>query len=315
MTDRKLKTALQTMGHTRALKNGAVRPQTFDFEFEEVPAIIQAFRRMVRGLEFDISEMAITTYITARAYGKRITALPLPVMRAYHHGAMKVNSTLGITDPKQLEGRRVGVNRGYTVTAGVWARAVLQHEYGVDLSKITWVLSGDEHVAEFQAPGNVVPVEAGRKLEDMLIAGELAAASGIEIDQPNVKPLLPNAAELGFTALRERGYYPINHLVVVKDELLEAQPGLATDIFNAFVAAKQPYLEELKTGQFSAPGKNDDTYRRVMQITGKDPLPYGVEPNRKMIEAVIRYATEQGILKQPFTVDELFAAETLKLEG
>ena len=154
----KLKTALVTRGHTRALKDGTVVPRTFEFEFEEVPVIVQAFRRMVRGLDFDISEMAMTTYICAVAHGKRFTALPIFPMRAFHHGAIVHNTKSGILCPKDLEGKKVGVNRGYTVTTGVWARAILQHQYGVDLARITWVLSGDEHVAEWRPPANVVPI-------------------------------------------------------------------------------------------------------------------------------------------------------------
>ena len=136
-----LKAAFVTRGHTRALKDGTVKPRTFDFDVEEVPVIINAFRRMVRGLEFDISEMAMTTYICARAHGKAFTALPIFPMRAFHHGAIVYNTKAGITGPKDLEGRKVGVNRGYTVTTGLWARSILQHQYGVDLGRITWVLS------------------------------------------------------------------------------------------------------------------------------------------------------------------------------
>src|SRR6187549_1857672 len=107
----RLKTALVTRGHTQALKDGTVKPRSFEFEFEEVPTIVQAFRRMVRGLEFDISEMALTTYICARAYGKRFTALPIFPMRAFQHGAVVCHTQSGIRHPKDLEGRRVGVNR------------------------------------------------------------------------------------------------------------------------------------------------------------------------------------------------------------
>jgi 4,5-dihydroxyphthalate decarboxylase len=164
MTEQKLKTALQTLGHTQALKDGSVRLPGFEFEFEEVPAIIQAFRRMVRGLEFDVSEMAMTTYLCARSHHKAFTALPIFPVRGFHHGAILYNTRLGIRDPKDLEGRKVGVNRGYTVTTGVWVRSILQHEYGVDLRKITWVLSGDEHVAEFQAPPNVKKARRSRSV-------------------------------------------------------------------------------------------------------------------------------------------------------
>jgi hypothetical protein len=215
MSKPKLKTALVNYGHTKALKDGSITPSTFDFEFEEVPAIIQAFRRMVRGLEFDISEMAITTYVCARAHGKRFTAVPVFIMRAFHHGAILYNKKSGIRGPKDLAGRRVGVNRGYTVTTGLWARSILQHEYGVDLSRVTWVLSGDEHVAEYKPPSNVVSLEKGKKLEDMLAAGEIDAAIGVQVDSPDVTTLIPNPQQAGLESLRARGLYPINHTVVV----------------------------------------------------------------------------------------------------
>lgn len=315
MADRKLKTAIQTQGHTRALKDGSVKPKSFDFAFEEVPAIIQAFRRMVRGLEFDVSEMAITTYICAKEHGKQFTALPIFLVRAFHHGAIVVNTKLGIRSPKDLEGKKIGVNRGYTVTTGVWARGILQHECGVDLDKVTWVLSGDEHVAEYRPPANVVPIAAGKKLEDMVIAGEIAGAIGVEINHPDVKRLIPDAAEAGFAALRRDGHYPINHTLVVKDELLRAQPGLARDIFDAFNEAKNRYIERLKSNAIAEPSKNDQLYKRVMDITGKDPLAYGVEASRRMIEAVIQYAEEQRILTRHFTVDELFPVKAQGLAG
>jgi len=307
------KTALVTYGHTQPLKDGSIVPRTFTFAFEDVPAIIKAFRRMVRGLEFDISEMAITTYICARAYGKRFTAIPVFPMRAFHHGAILYNTKSNIKSPKDLEGRKVGVNRGYTVTTGLWARSILQHEYGVDLKTITWVLSGDEHVAEYQPPSNVVPIEPGRTLEDMLLTGELAAANGVLVESPDIKPLIPNAKEAGLQRLREGGLYPINHTVVVKDDLLAAHPDLAADIFDAFVRAKRVYIDQLKRG-ISDPTPTDQTFARVMEITG-DPLPYGVAPNRRELEAIVQYSVEQGILQKPCKVDELFATGTLDLVG
>src|SRR5579859_1993188 len=300
-----VKTALQTLGHTEDLKSGIVKPEGFQFAFEEVPKIIQAFRRMVRGQEFDVSEMAITTYLCAKAHGKPFTALPIFLVRAFHHGAILCNTTLGIDTPKDLEGRRVGISRGYTVTTGVWARSVLQHEHGVDLSKITWVLSGDEHVQEFRPPANVVSAPAGRALEEMLAAGEIAAAIGISLDHPDVRPLIPDAEAVGLAALRRDGYYPINHTLVVKDSLLAAKPELAADLFAAFAEAKQRYLTRMRDGLIAEPTKTDRLYRKVMDIAG-DPLPYGVEPNRPMIEAVIRHAREQNILLRPLVVEELF---------
>src|SRR5436190_13180410 len=196
MPQLKLKAVNRTQGNNRARKDGTVKPKTFAFDFEEIDPLIAAFRRMVRGLEFDICEMAITTYICAKAHGKRMTAVPVFLVRAFHHGAILVNSKAGIRTPKDLEAHRVGVNRGYTVTTGVWARSILQQEHGVDLSKITWVLSGDEHVAEYRPPANVAPIEKGKHMADILASGELAAAIGVDLNAPDVKPLIPNALEV-----------------------------------------------------------------------------------------------------------------------
>ncbi|HKA71546.1 MAG TPA: ABC transporter substrate-binding protein [Xanthobacteraceae bacterium] len=314
MAELKLKTVTRTQGNNAALKDGSVTPKTFAFAFEEVDPLIAAFRRMVRGNEFDICEMAITTYICARAHGKRFTALPIFLVRAFHHGATLHNTRAGLTRPKDLEGRKVGVNRGYTVTTGVWARGVLQDEHGVDLSRITWVLSGDEHVAEYRPPANVVPIEKDRKMGDMLASGELAAAIGVEAESPDVKPLIPNALEAGLAALRMRGHYPINHLIVVRDELLAAHPDLAADVFNAFAEAKRRYVERLKAGRIDKPTAVDDVHRRVMDIAG-DPLPYGIAPNRRVLDELIGHALTQKIIAQPVSVDELFWPSTRGLVG
>jgi 4,5-dihydroxyphthalate decarboxylase len=310
----KLKTVTRTQGNNQALKDGSVRPDTFEFDFVEVDPLIAAFRRMVRALEFDICEMAITTYVCARAHGKRMIAVPVFLVRAFHHGAILVNTKAGIAKPKDLEGKKVGVNRGYTVTTGVWARGILQAEHGVDLSKITWVLSGDEHVAEYRPPANVIPIEAGKNMADMLASGELAAAIGVEATSPDVKPLIPNALEAGLSALRRNGHYPINHLVVIKDELIAQHPDLAADVFNTFAESKRRYVERLTAGQIAKPTDVDDVHRRVMEITG-DPLPYGIAPNRKVIEELIGHALTQGIITKPVSVDELFAPSTLGLVG
>ena len=314
-SERTLKTVSRSQGNNIALKDGTVVPRTFRMEFEEVPVLVDAFRRMVRGMEYDICEMALTTYLCAREHGKRFTALPIFLVRAFHHGAILYNTKSGIKSPKDLEGRRVGVNRGYTVTTGLWARSILQHEFGVDLDKVTWVLSGDEHVAEFRPPLNVVPIGDGNKMQDMLASGELAAAIGVEIDHPDVRPLISDAREAGFEALRERGHYPINHLIVVRDELLLAQPDLAADIFDAFARAKTIYLEKLQKDGFEKPSAVDTMYRRVMEITGRDPLPYGLAPNRAMLEEAARSALEQRILSQPVTVEAMFPSFTHHLLG
>src|SRR5205085_9561989 len=203
----------------------------------------------------------------AKEHGKPMTAIPIFLVRAFHQGAILANKKV-VRSPKDLEGKKVGVNRGYTVTTGVWARSVLQDEHAVDLSKITWVLSGDEHVAEYKPPANVVPIEPGQKMPDMLASGELAAAIGVDVDHPDVKPLIPDAKDAGFEALRQRGHYPINHTVVVKDELLNAHPDLAVDTFNAFAQAKRLYVERLKSGKVEKPTAVDEVDRRVMEVNG-----------------------------------------------
>jgi 4,5-dihydroxyphthalate decarboxylase len=311
----KLKTVSRTQGNNAALKDGTVRTPGLDLEFEEVDPLIRAFRLMVRELAYDVSEMAITTYLCAKDHGKRFTALPVFLVRGFHHGAIVYNTKAGIREPKDLEGRSVGVNRGYTVTTGVWARGVLAEEHGVDLDRVTWVLSGDEHVSEYRPPSNVVPVEVGEDIADLVATGELAAAIGVEVDHPDVAPLIPNAAEAGYDALRSRGHYPINHLVVVRDEVLEARPEVAAEIFAAFAEAKRLYVERLRAGAIDAPTPIDRMHQRVLEITGSDPLPYGVAPNSAMLDELIGHAMSQHILTRRPALEQLFASGTLDLVG
>jgi 4,5-dihydroxyphthalate decarboxylase len=301
-----LTTLTRTQGANQALKDGTVTPAGFSLRFVEIPVLVKGFRRMVRTLEFDVSEMALTTYLTAREHGVAFTALPIFLVRGFHHGAIRYNTRSSIREPKDLEGRRVGVNRGYTVTTGVWARGILASEHGVDISRVTWVLSGDEHVASYVPPANVVPASPGADLGDMLIRGELDAVIGVDVDHPDVAPLIPEPEEAAITALRKHSFYPINHLVVVKDEVLHRHPEVASAVFNAFAEAKQRYVARLTDGDVST--DTDRMYARVLQITGTDPLPYGVEPNRAMLEQLIEFALAQRILARPVDIDEVFAA-------
>jgi len=298
----------RTQGATEALKKGIVAPDGYSLAFEEVPVLIGAFRRMVRELAYDVTEMAFTTYLVAKAHGKPFTALPVFLVRGFHHGAIQRGAATGIT-PADLAGQRVGVNRGYTVTTGVWARGILADEYGVDLSRVTWVLSGDEHVAEYVPPPNVVSAPAGKDVPAMVAAGELAAGIGIP-PGPALTPLIPNAEEAGYLALRERGCYPINHLVVVRDELLARHPDLAASVFQAYAEAKRRYVTALADGAITEPGPTDRMYKRVAEVTGQDPMPYGIAPNQAMIDQLIRYAVDQGILGEPVAAKEIFAAGT-----
>ncbi len=310
----KLKVVTRTQGNNAAFKNGTVKPKTFEPEIIEVDPLIAAFRRQVRQSEFDICEMAITTYLCAREHGKPMTAIAVPLVRQFHHGAILVNAKAGIKSPRDLEGKRVGVNRGYTVTTGVWARSVLADEHGVDLKKITWVLSGDEHVAEYKPPANVVPIGQGKQMQDMLVSGELVGAIGVEIEHPDIVPLIPNALEAGLAAYKARGHYPINHLVVIRDDLLAKHPGLAADAFEAFAESKRRYVADLKAGKIVKPTAFDKMHLRVVEAGG-DPLPYGIAPNRKVIEELMRHAISQGIITRSVPLESLFAAGTHDLVG
>ncbi|MER6975557.1 ABC transporter substrate-binding protein [Streptomyces carpinensis] len=309
-----LLTVTRTQDNNRALKDGEVVPAGYPLTFEEVPVLVDGFRRMVRELAYDVCEMALTTYLTAREHGVRFTALPVFLVRGFHHGAILVRKGSGITEPGDLAGKRVGVNRGYTVTTGVWARAIMALEHGLDLDSVTWVLSGDEHVESYRPPANVVPAEPGKKLADMLLAGELDAVVNAKVDHPDVVSLIANPEEAAFAALRDRGLYPINHLVVVKDEALEAHPDVAKAVFDAFAESKRRYVERLRAGFVET--ADDRMYARVMAETGlTDPLPYGIEPNRAVLELLVEQAAAQHILTKPVDVESIFAPATRDLVG
>jgi 4,5-dihydroxyphthalate decarboxylase len=308
-----LNTAIATYPHTKALKDGTVTAPGLQFDHLEISPIIVAFRRMCRGLEFDVCEMAITTYLTARAYHKAFTALPVFVLRQFHHAPLVYNVKSGVTSPKDLEGKKVGV-RAYTVTTGVWARGILATEYGVDLSKVTWVLNDEEHVEEYHQkyPTNVI-YQAGANLGAMVANGELAAAIGVgRVDSPDVKPLIPNAREAEASWYRKTGIYPINHTVVVKDALLQADPTLAPRLFNAFKEAKAAFLLRLSVGAELSAEEQALAQRR--SLVGDDPLPYGLARNLPALEAVIRFAHDQQILPRLVSPEEMFPSNTLDLE-
>lgn len=300
-----LKIAIGSYGHTAAIKDGSLHPDDVRFDFVEVSPIINAFRRMVRTLEFDVCEMAITTYLAAKEYNKPFTAIPVFLVRAFHHNPITYNTTSGVKSPRDLEGKKVGV-RAYTVTTGVWARGILASEYGVDLDKVQWVIFDEEHVAEFKLPPNVEVAPQGSNMGKMLASGELAAGIGAgPVDSPDVKPLIPDAQNAANEWFKKTGIYPINHLVVVKDELLRANPGLADELYRTFVQAKQAYLKKLEAGEGLS--DEDQALARRRGLVGADPIPYGVDANRKALEAIIQFAVDQHILSKKITPEEMFA--------
>ena len=306
-----LKIAIGDYGLTRPLKDRSIEFQEIKPAFIEVAPIRAAMRRMVRSLEFDICEMAFTTYLCAKDQGKPITAIPVFLTRNFHHWAMLHNVKAGIRNPKDLEGRKVAVNRGYTVTTGLWARGILEHEYGVDLNNINWLPTDDEHVAEYKAPANVDYSYRGMSAGDLLLSGDVDAAVGdVRADSPDIRPIIGDAAEAGFAYFRKTGVYPINHGLVVKNSLLQSDPELAQKIFTSFRAAKKIYLAHLAAGQNAS--RADESAIALSRVVG-DPFPYGVEANRKAIETMVQFALEQKIISQRFSPEELFAPNTLNL--
>ncbi len=295
-----LKAAMASYGHTNAIKSGAIQPRGVKLEQVEVTPIVNAFRRMCRQLEFDICEMAITTYLCAKANKLPFTAIPVFLVRQFHNGAVQINTAAGVSSPKDLEGRKAGI-RAWTVTTGVWAKDILQNEYGLDLKKVDWLVADEEHVQQYKPPSYVTP-QVGANLPEMLGKGELAAAIGVpRVESPDVKPLVDNVGAATSEWFKKTGVYPINHTLVIKDELLNANPSLARDVYDAFKAARDEYVSKLD----QSTAEEDAAMKRTAQMVG-DPLPYGIEPNRKALEAIIAAATSQQILAGKTEIADVF---------
>ncbi|MSQ27413.1 MAG: ABC transporter substrate-binding protein [Dehalococcoidia bacterium] len=306
-----LKSSFGTYPHTGALKDGSVKVRGVNLDLLEITPITTVFRRMCRNHEFDIAELAITTYLAAKAYDLPFTAIPVFPVREYWHGQIYINTDI-VKSAKDMEGKKVGV-RAYTVTGGVWARGILAEEFGVDLDKITWVLADEEHVAEFHKdyPKNVVH-QQGANIAEMLASGELAAAIAPgPVNAPNVKQLVPDAKTVESESHRTKGFYPINHTIVVKNDILAAEPWVAVELFNAFSTAKKQYLTAIKAS--ASPTDAEKVVLQKAQFNGGDSHPYGVAANRKMIDAILRMGHNQHILPRAFTAEDIFPKNTLDL--
>lgn len=274
---------------TRALKSGAVKSDLVSFDFCGPKIANQGFKPMVREGKFDAGELAIVTFLQAKVYGKPLTLLPAVVMARGQHHTINYNVARGRLAPKDIEGKRFGT-RSYSVTTGVWVRGILKDEYGVDSSKVTWCTVNDGHLAEYQDPANVERLPAGSDVEKMLLAGELDGAilGGDLPNEPRVAHLIPEPQKAAEAWSKKHGMVPINHLFVVRTDLARQRPDVVREIFRV--------LKESK-----AVGVPQDSMKG-----GIDPVPFGVENNRKALETVIRYSYEQQIIPRLFSVDELF---------
>jgi 4,5-dihydroxyphthalate decarboxylase len=312
-----LKIAVADYPHTAAVRDGSIPIEGVEAEIVTVVPQIAAFRRMVRQVEFDVCELAPTTYIVARAYRAPFVALPIFVLRRFHHAGLLVRPDSGIKTPKDLEGRKVGV-RAYSVTTGVWTRAVLIDEYGLDSSKVTWVVDDEEHVTQLQLPSNVIHTPPGRSLADMMADGQLAAGfhgnagvgrSGSPTDgwktvEAHYPDLFPHAEELEANWYERTGIYPMHGTIVVKDSILAEHPWVARSLYQAFSQAKDEWLKRLHAGD--ATTASDQKYAKLSKIVGHDPLPYGMEANLKTIEALADTAFKQKLTPAKMPVERLF---------
>lgn len=325
MSPPSLSLAVATYGCTAAIKSGEIPIRGIEPRMVEISPIIAAFRRMVRDLEFDICELAPTTYVIARAGGVPITALPIFLSRRFHHSGFQVRGDAGIREPKDLEGRKVGV-RAYSVTTGVWTRGILMNEYGVDNDKIAWIVDDEEHVTSLKLPPNVTRAPEGKSLSAMMASGEIQAgftaragigrtgaptagweASGQET--PAYRELFDNAGALEAAWYRKTGVYPVHGCIVVRDDVLAQYPFLADALFDAFEEAKRQWLAKLHGG---ADVLDRDKYAGIMPFVGSDPLPNGLEANRATLETLIDYAWQQKLIPHRPPVEALFLPQNAR---
>jgi len=311
-----LKAVSRTQGANRDIKSGGIKPHGFELEFEEWPVLVKAFRAMVREQAFDVCEMALTTYICARQHGVPLIGIPIFLVRGFHHDKITVRSDSSIRSVEDLAGSNIGVNRGYTVTTGVWARTILDRE-GLDLNDVTWVRSSDEHVEAYEPPKNVELIPEGKSLEEMLLNGELSAVAGMapgEFQSDAVKALLPDPDESALRALDRSGFYPINHLIVVTESIVEKHPELPVALFECFTEQKRQYLQHL-SNQNVSDDDEIDARNRKLQSMGFDPLPYGIAPNEQVLNELIESGLRQQILSPTSGWEDYFCRSTLDLTG
>jgi 4,5-dihydroxyphthalate decarboxylase len=306
--------------HTRAVLSGRIPIEGVAANFIKVEPQIAAYRRMVRSVEFDVCELAPTTYIMARALGAPFAALPIFVARGFHHSGLLVRPDANIRIPKDLEGKKVGV-RAYSVTTAMWTRGILIDEYGLDSAKVTWVVDDEEHVQELRLPSNVVHAPEETSLVEMMAKGEISAGfagnAGLgragkptegwdaqKIPPADYPDLFPNAKALEAAWHKKTGIYPMHGTVVVKDSVLKAHPWVAQSLFKAYSVAKAEWLADLASGK--AVAATDQKYRELMSIVGPDPLPYGMAANKATIEALESYAFKQRLTLRRMAIPELF---------
>ena len=332
MAGPKLTLACWDYDRTRALLEGRVGVAGWRIDAKAQPPE-ETFPRAVADAPFDVSELSLSSYLmqVSRGEGAYI-AIPAFVSRAFHHGAIYVRTKRGIETPKDLEGRLVGVPE-YQMTMALWVRGILGDEYGVDFRKIRYRTGGankpgrKERLAlELPEDMDVAPIPEGSTLNELLLAGELDAV---------IAPTPPDGFTAGDKAVRrlftdpaaeERAYYartglfPIMHVIGVRRTLADEHPGLAADLFRAFVEARNLAMREHDLTARSSANRMmlpwfADQWEATKDLMGQDFWPYGVAENRAELEAICRYSHEQNLGRKRLSVEALFAPETVELPG
>jgi 4,5-dihydroxyphthalate decarboxylase len=289
-----LSVCLGTYPHTHALKKGDVKSKRIVLNFTEIDPINKAFRMMVREQKFDVSEMAIVSYLQAKAYGKPLVLMPTTMLGRFQHGAMLYNSERGTVRPQDLPGRRVGV-RAFTQTTGVWLRGILSKDYGLDLGKVQWVTFEDAHLAEYSDPPGVERAAAGKDMTKMLLEGELDAAiyGGAMPTDPRLKSVIAEPEAAGKDWYRKHGIVPVNHMVVLKENVAKSNAGAVRELFRMLLDSKKA-VGLPKAGAI-------------------DLIPFGFDAVKPALDLMSSYAFEMKIIPCRRSVEELFDDTTRTL--
>jgi 4,5-dihydroxyphthalate decarboxylase len=283
----KLFTLMGSYPNAMALKDGRIKSNLVEFDFADVKVSNTAFKPLVREAKFDLAEVAIVTFLQARYYGKPYVLIPATVVGRGQLHTIAYNPERRSIGPGDLNGKTLGV-RAYTQTTGVWVRGILAADYGVDLASLKWVTFEEGHVAEYQDPPNVRRAPEGKQLVQMLLDGELdAAIVGDKFPDPRLKPLIPDPETANRKWSESHGGVPINHMLVIREELAAKRPDVVREVYRLF--------KEAKEASFAESG-----------VPKLDPLRFGIEANRRSLEIVIDFAVKQGLLPRPVAVDDLF---------
>jgi 4,5-dihydroxyphthalate decarboxylase len=306
-----------------ALQTGAIEPAGIRLTYLAQP-VEETFWRQLRHEEFEASEISFSSFLIAKARGKPdLIAIPVFPSRSFRHSAIFINVDSGIREPQDLIGKRVGVPE-YQLTACLWARGILEDEYGVRPEEIEWFTGGEERPDREEKlpvapPGiRIQPIGPGRTLSQMLLDGEIdaiiapRAPSTMHHPSGRVRRLFENYQELEEAYFRKTGIFPIMHTVALKRSFYEKYPWAAQNLYKACVEAKALAMEQLRSTEAlvtSYPWQIP-AIERTVEVMGEDWWPYGIEPNRKAIETAIRYSVRQGLIPRAFALEELFAPNT-----